>query len=601
MALSPAVGRPYTPPLDHINWWEEDKHGNNKWKNTTVETIKFIHRENPAYVKTKDRGFGRLPLHRAIVGSAEASVIMEIYQLYPHAIRHKDKNGYLPIHWAAERDRKDLILFLYENYRLGLLEEDRMTNTPMELALRFNKKGAYTLTERFLNSMIVDGGVEFQAYKQKNGLGEKNEAVGSEHGGGSDDPAQTVRETEILQLPPLNKVQMPKKERERRKRSLEKKLLKQYKVSRKARAIIEKYQVDNLYCNTLSKEFFQRSRWVHTTVNTVERLNREKPRHVYTENSLGLVPLNYAVANGAPIGVVKALYGMYIGAVKHRDNNREIALHDAARNNSPAEVITFLTDIYPEGLTVQNKQDHTPYDIAKKGKCKLALELLLRIEDNLKATDEAAWKMYAQRNKGQIESLYSKNASRWEYSSIKHIRELHKKNPHHIRTPDISDNRKWLPLGYAIRSDASKDVVKHLYDLHPDSIKYKGAYGSLPLHIAADYNRIRHIPYLAQKYPISLHEKDIEGKTPLKRAILHDNDVAAEILTKLELKYKKKLDEHKLKLSTEELKIRKRYSLIAHEIDDLSSTSDKWKKVSKITTIAIFNSLLTLNLLPTDN
>ena len=108
MALSPAVGRPYTPPLDHINWWEEDKHGNNKWKNTTVETIKFIHRENPAYVKTKDRGFGRLPLHRAIVGSAEASVIMEIYQLYPHAIRHKDKNGYLPIHWAAERDRKDL-------------------------------------------------------------------------------------------------------------------------------------------------------------------------------------------------------------------------------------------------------------------------------------------------------------------------------------------------------------------------------------------------------------------------------------------------------------------------------------------------------------
>ena len=439
-----------------------------------------------------------------------------------------------------------------------MLEEDRMTNTPMELALRFNKKGAYTLTERFLNSMIVDGGVEFQAYKQKNGLGEKNEAVGSEHGGGSDDPAQTVRETEILQLPPLNKVQMPKKERERRKRSLEKKLLKQYKVSRKARAIIEKYQVDNLYCNTLSKEFFQRSRWVHTTVNTVERLNREKPRHVYTENSLGLVPLNYAVANGAPIGVVK-------------------------------------------GLTVQNKQDHTPYDIAKKGKCKLALELLLRIEDNLKATDEAAWKMYAQRNKGQIESLYSKNASRWEYSSIKHIRELHKKNPHHIRTPDISDNRKWLPLGYAIRSDASKDVVKHLYDLHPDSIKYKGAYGSLPLHIAADYNRIRHIPYLAQKYPISLHEKDIEGKTPLKRAILHDNDVAAEILTKLELKYKKKLDEHKLKLSTEELKIRKRYSLIAHEIDDLSSTSDKWKKVSKITTIAIFNSLLTLNLLPTDN
>ena len=74
-----------------------------------------------------------------------------------------------------------------------------------------------------------------------------------------------------------------------------------------------------------------------------------------------------------------------------------------------------------------------------------------------------------------------------------------------------------------------------------------------------------------------------------------------EFTLKLELKYKKKLDEHKLKLSTEELKIRKRYSLIAHEIDDLSSTSDKWKKVSKITTIAIFNSLLTLNLLPTDN
>ena len=91
MSLSPAVGRPYTPPTDQINWWEEDHHGNNKWENTTVQTINLIHQENPSYVKTKDRRFSRLPLHRAIVGNATKEVIFTIYHLYPHAVKHQEK------------------------------------------------------------------------------------------------------------------------------------------------------------------------------------------------------------------------------------------------------------------------------------------------------------------------------------------------------------------------------------------------------------------------------------------------------------------------------------------------------------------------------
>ena len=167
MALVPTVGRPYTPPIDQINGWERDHHGNNKWKNTTVKTINLIHQENSAYVKTKDIQYARLPLHRAIIGNAAKEVIFTIYELYPTAIKHHENNGYLPMHLAAEKNRVDIIPYLYNKFPVSILKEDKVTNTPLDLALRFEKIEAYYLFEEYLNSMIVDNTAEIEKEKQK--------------------------------------------------------------------------------------------------------------------------------------------------------------------------------------------------------------------------------------------------------------------------------------------------------------------------------------------------------------------------------------------------------------------------------------------------
>jgi ankyrin repeat protein len=632
MALVPTVGRPYTPPIDQINWWERDHHGNNKWKNTTVKTINLIHQENSAYVKTKDRQYARLPLHRAIIGNAAKEVIFTIYELYPTAIKHHENNGYLPMHWAAEKNRVDIIPYLYNKFPVSILKEDKVTNTPLDLALRFEKIEAYYLFEEYLNSMIVDNTAEIEKEKQKQILAsrmaltkhnwkeknafsveaqdaakkaavEKQKAKNLQSKSSSksrsksrsksptqaDTPSHNMKTQERS-----SKALSPKHMRnsrqklsgEQQKEEEERFRMEKLDNSNRARRIIEKYQINHLYCNTFSEEFVPKSRWVNTSVNTVIRLNKYNPEAVHKPNSYGLLPLNYAVQNNARVDVVKKMYDFNPYAIKHKDNNGEVVLHDAARNNVSADIIMFLTDSYPEAMTIQSKDGNTPLDLAKKGsyknknKCKAAEKLLLKIERDMKMTNEQDWIRFARKNIGQIKTLYSKNVTKWEYTSVKHIRELHHKNSHHVKTPDGTDTKQWLPLSYAIYSDASSDVVKHLYELYPAAIEQKDSYKYLPLHIAAEKDRGKHIPFLTQKFPLALRIKDIEGKTPLQRAIYSKSKIAVKILTKLENQYKSQLDETEQIDGIENSLLKKKYWLLAREVDNLYSTSDKWERTT---------------------
>ena len=635
MSLVPAVGRPYTPPTDQINWWEEDHHGNNKWLNTSVKTINQIHQQNSAYVKTKDRQYARLPLHRAIIGDATKDVIFTIYELYPNALKHQEKNGYLPIHWAAEKNRIDIIPFLYNKFPTGILVEDIVTNTPIDLALRFDKMEAYNMFENYLNSMITkDNTKEIERVKQKrilenrmklkNASWKEKKMFSAEAQDEAKKAAVEIeREKARRSKSPILRPKSKSRSRSRsksptpasndntdlgttttaaagtRKRKSKKEILAKkqkkreerlrlqtLKISNKARRIIEKYQINQLYCNTFSEEFAQKSRWVKTTVNTIIRLNNDNPDDVHKPNSYGLLPINYAVQNNAPIDVIEKLYELNPYSIRHRDNNGEILLHDAARNNVSADILTFLTDKYPEGMTIQNKQECTALDLAKAGsykdtnKCKAARDLLLKIEFNMKIMNEKDYIKFARKNIGQIKTLYSKNMTRWEYTSVKHVRNLHIKSPHHVKTPDGTDAKQWLPIFYAIYSDAKKDVVKKLYELYPKSIEYKDSYKFLPLHIAAEKNRGMHIPFLVQKFPYALRMQDTEGKTPLKRAIYCKSKMAIDLLTNLENKYKHQLDEHEKVGNIGNTLLRKKYWLLAREIDNLYSTSDKWERTT---------------------
>ena len=604
MSLPPAVGRPYTPPTDQINWWEEDHHGNNKWENTTVKTINLIHQENPSYVKTKDRRFSRLPLHRAIVGNAAKEVIFTIYDLYPHAVKHQERNGYLPIHWAAERNRIDIIPFLFSKFAKSIIYEDELTNTPLDLAMRFNRFEAYTIIEKYLNSMILkDNTLALIAAKKKKELDQvleqsklkwkdkqsfrlneqyeaRNEAVGQqgEPNVRAKNPAKNGKESS-LPICQEERIQ----DLEENERKLEQERL---EVSDKARKIIQRYQIDNLFCNTLTEAFFKCSRWIHTTSNTILRLHNDDPQKVHQPDTLGLLPLNYAVQNNASVDVIKTLYGLNTHAIDHKDNNGEVALHDAARQNVSADIINFLANKYPEGMTIQNKEGKTPLDLAKLGslddqnKCKEAADLLMKIEFDMKMQNGEDWMMYARKNIGQIRTLYSRSVTKWEYTSVKHLLGLHHRNPHHVKTPNGTDTKQWLPLFYAINGDAPKDVVKHLYELHPKAIEHKDSYKYLPLHLAAEKNRGMHIPFLVQKYPYALRIRDTESKTPLERAIFCESHIAERILTNLEKKYKERLDEEEALGNVTDTALRKRYWHRAREIDNLFSTSDKWERTT---------------------
>ena len=264
----------------------------------------------------------------------------------------------------------------------------------------------------------------------------------------------------------------------------------------------------------------------------------------------------------------------------------EKLLHDAARQNVAADIISFLANKYPEGMTIQNKEGKTPLALAIAGslddhnKCTEAADLLMKIEFNMKMLNGKDWVMYARKNIGQIRTLYSKNASKWEYTSVKHLLSLHKRNPHHVKTPDGTDTKQWLPLFYAINGDAPKDVVKHLYELYPKAIEHKDSYKCLPLHLAAEKNRGMHIPFLVQKYPYALRIKDTENKTPLERAIFCESNIAERILTKLEKKYKERLDEEEALGNVRDNTLRKKYWLRAREVDNLFSTSDKWEQTT---------------------
>ena len=125
--------------------------------------------------------------------------------------------------------------------------------------------------------------------------------------------------------------------------------------------------------------------------------------------------------------MVETLYELNPYAISHRDNNGEVALHDAARQNVAVDIISFLANKYPEGMTIQNKEGKTPLALAKAGslddhnKCKEAADLLMKIEFNMKMVNGKDWVMYARKNIGQIRTLYSKNVSKWEYTSIKHL------------------------------------------------------------------------------------------------------------------------------------------------------------------------------------
>ena len=72
--------------------------------------------------------------------SQEAPIVVSlgllemVRQAHPAAVSTLDRNGRLPLHWAACQNRGDILQWLVPHYSAGLLQRDASEKTPLELA-----------------------------------------------------------------------------------------------------------------------------------------------------------------------------------------------------------------------------------------------------------------------------------------------------------------------------------------------------------------------------------------------------------------------------------------------------------------------------------
>lgn len=86
-------------------------------------------------------------------------------------------------------------------------------------------------------------------------------------------------------------------------------------------------------------------------------------------NTDGLTPLHHAVTN-ADLSIVKTLYNVYPEAVRFFSNNKKLPLHmftieefsyNIAETDPDVDILRFLLKVYPEAVDIPNEEGMTPY------------------------------------------------------------------------------------------------------------------------------------------------------------------------------------------------------------------------------------------------
>jgi hypothetical protein len=115
-------------------------------------------------------------------------------------------------------------------------------------------------------------------------------------------------------------------------------------------------------------------RWKNTDIERIQKLHDEEPTHV--ENKGGaykMLPIHYAVMNGAPLVVIQRLYNLYKDGLKETHADGWLPLHMACYYDN-FEATVWLKKKYPEGVTQRDKDGRTAHDLAKQYKKTKALE-----------------------------------------------------------------------------------------------------------------------------------------------------------------------------------------------------------------------------------
>ena len=80
---------------------------------------------------------GRLPLHTACAGRATPRVVSTLLTAYPAAARHRNKDGFLPLHLVAHWgiSHPQVVISLLKSYPDATFGRNRWERTPLEEAL----------------------------------------------------------------------------------------------------------------------------------------------------------------------------------------------------------------------------------------------------------------------------------------------------------------------------------------------------------------------------------------------------------------------------------------------------------------------------------
>lgn len=138
-----------------ITWWYDDR--KSRWKNTNVEVIQILLKQDPTGLKKHGGRFNDLPLHYAIILGGSNEVVKCIGDAFPGAFEYKSNEfpGDLPLHLATRFNHRTIKYILFMS-PFSVNVKDKYGKTPYEI-----------VKERKGNALTIQFFEHFYQYQHK--------------------------------------------------------------------------------------------------------------------------------------------------------------------------------------------------------------------------------------------------------------------------------------------------------------------------------------------------------------------------------------------------------------------------------------------------
>jgi ankyrin repeat protein len=283
-------------------------------------------------------------------------------------------------------------------------------------------------------------------------------------------------------------------------------------------------------------------KWQNTSIDHVEAFLKKDPKAVVRRGgTYREYPIYYAIAYGAPLGVVEFI-GRHTGKtrmVEWKDDTKCSLLHHAASNKKSQHLVPYLIFASPGSCVSKDKRGRIPLDLAKHHKLGTAtghLENPVATLDKFKH-ERNKRKAKASAESGQkhriryghmINSLHA-IGKKWATTSVDLVQELVEREGEGALQKQEHSNR---PIFNAVRWGATEAVVRWMCERVGVEVVKTWRYNTWTLlHCAASDNSPHLIPYLLSDVDDeSLGMEDSWGRTPLDWAAIKGNKACHQLL-----------------------------------------------------------------------